>query len=82
LAYQFHRDDLNKGVVFAFRRPNCKKNELLVNLGGLLPDKQYEIENVDTGEKHVYTGAELAAGLKIQSQTKPEAVVLLYRQIK
>ena len=81
LAYQFHRDDLKKGVIFAFRRLQCQTNELTVKPGGLFPDKQYEVENIDTGEKRIINGAELAAGLRIQSQTMPEAVVLLYKQI-
>jgi alpha-galactosidase len=81
LAYQFHREDLGRGVVFAFRRPECEDSGLMVQLGGLSPDTLYQVENVDTKQKAMYSGSKLAAGLKVQSQTKPEAVVFLYRQI-
>ncbi len=81
LAYQFHREDLTRGVVFAFRRPVCEDSELMVRLGGLLPDKRYEVENVDTHQKAISIGSDLAAGLNLQATEKPQAIVLLYQQI-
>jgi alpha-galactosidase len=83
LAYQFDRVDQGDGVVFAFRRPSCPSSELVVKMGGVQPDVEYEIENVDSGEKTLYKGAELiASGLRITSKSQPEAVVLIYRRVK
>jgi alpha-galactosidase len=83
LAYQFDRGDLREGVIFAFRRPSCPLNELVVKMGGALPDAEYEIENVDSGKKTLYKGAELiASGLRITAESQPEAVVLIYRRTK
>jgi alpha-galactosidase len=82
LAYQFHRGDLGEGVVLAFRRPSCPSSELLVKMGGVLPDTQYEVEDVDTGRRTPHKGAELASGLRITAASRPAAAVLIYRQVK
>jgi alpha-galactosidase len=83
LAYQFDRGDLREGVILAFRRPTCPSNELVVKMGGVLPDAEYEIENVDSGKKTLYKGSELiTSGLRITAASQPEAVVLIYRRIK
>jgi alpha-galactosidase len=81
LAYQFHRDDLDEGVVLAFRRPACARTGVTVQLGGVAPDTKYEVEDVDTGKKTVCQGAELA-DLRVTATSQPEAVVLIYRRLK
>jgi alpha-galactosidase len=81
LAYQFHRDDLDEGVVLAFRRPSCARSGVSVQLGGLTQDAKYEVEDVDTGKKTVYQGTELA-DLRVTAASRPEAVVLIYRRLR
>jgi alpha-galactosidase len=81
LAYQFHRPDLDEGVVFAFRRPSCPSGELVVKLGGVRQDAQYEVENVDSGKKSLHKGAELASGLRITANSQPAAAILVYRKL-
>lgn len=83
LAYQFDRPDLGEGVVFAFRRPSCSQTTLFVQLGGVAENADCEIENVDSGKKIRYKGTELiASGLRIEAESKPESVVLVYRWLK
>jgi alpha-galactosidase len=81
LAYQFHRSDLDEGVVFAFRRPSCAQSALSLSLGGVKQDAKYEVEDIDTGNKTVYRGAELA-DLRVPAASQPAAVILIYRRLK
>jgi alpha-galactosidase len=83
LAYQFDRPDLREGVVLAFRRPACPSSELVVRMGGVQQEAEYEIENVDSGKKTLLKGAELmASGLRITAASQPDAVILIYRRLK
>ena len=75
IAWQFHRADLNEGVVQAFRRPEATSETLTVKLRGLDPQQRYEIENLDGG-KEVRTGEELMRGYDITLREKPAAAVL------
>ena len=81
IAWQFHRADLNEGVIQAFRRPEAANETLTVKLRGLNPQQRYEIENLDGG-KEVRTGAELMRGHDITLPEKPAAAVLLLKSIK
>ena len=81
IAWQFHRADLNEGVVQAFRRPEAANETLTLRLRGLDPERRYEIENFDDG-KEVRTGADLMRGLDVTLREKPAAAVLVLRAIK
>ena len=80
LAYQFHRGDLEKGVVLAFRRPSCALGGVSVQLGGVTHGATYEVEDVDTGKIAMYDGKELA-DLRVTAASSPAAVVLTYRRL-
>ncbi len=81
IAWQFHRADLNEGVVQVFRRPEAATETLTVKLRGLEPQQRYEIENLDGG-KAVRTGVELMRGLDITLPEKPAAAVFVLKAIK
>ena len=81
IAWQFHRADLNEGVVQAFRRSEATNETLTVKLRGLDSQQRYEIENLDGG-KAALTGAELMRGLDITLREKPAAVVLVIKPVK
>lgn len=81
IAWQFHRADLNKSVVQAFRRPDVASETLTVKLRGLDPQQRYEIENLDGG-KEVRSGAELLRGLDIILPEKPAAAVFVLKGIQ
>lgn len=81
MVWQFHRSDLNEGVVQAFRRPDSMSETLTVRLHGLDPQQRYEVENLDGG-KEVRTGMELMRGLSIVLNEKPAAAVIILRAIK
>jgi alpha-galactosidase len=81
IAWQFHRADLNEGVIQVFRRPEAASEKITVKLRGLDPQQRYEIENLDGG-KEVRTGAELMQGYDITLREKPAAAVLVLKVVK
>ena len=81
IAWQFYRDDLGEGLVQAFRRPQAKSESVIVQLSGLDPDKQYEIEDFDGG-KDIRPGRELAAGMTITLKTASAAALYRLRAVK
>jgi alpha-galactosidase len=80
IAWQFHRADLNEGVIQVFRRPDAEIEILTVKLRGLDPQQRYEIEDLDGG-KEVRSGAELMRGHAITLREKPAAAVLVIKAI-
>jgi alpha-galactosidase len=78
IAWQFHRADLNEGVIQVFRRPEAASEKITVKLRGLDPQQRYEIENLDGG-KEVRTGAELMRGHAITLRERPAATMLMLK---
>ena len=81
IAWQFHRPDLGKSVVQAFRRPEAANEKLTVKLRGLDPNMRYEIENLDGG-KEVRSAVELMRGLDITLRENPAAAVIVLKAIR
>jgi len=77
IAWQFHRQDLEKGVVQAFRRADASEQTLTVALRGLDPGARYEMENLDGG-KETLSGRDLMGGFVITLKTRPAAAVFTY----
>jgi alpha-galactosidase len=78
-GYQFHRADLDAGMVMVFRREGCAESETKIALKGLSPERSYEIVNGDTGESRVATGGELSAYV-VSAPKAPSAVALYYKE--
>ncbi len=82
IAWQFHRADLNEGVVQAFRRSKAANETLTVKLRGLDANATYEIENLDGG-KETKTGGELMEqGFAVTATVQPSALVFVYKRVK
>ena len=81
IAWQFHRADLNEGVVQAFRRPEAENESLTVRLRGLNPQQHYEIEDFD-GDVGVRTGAELMNGYTFHLPQRPAAAVFRLKRLE
>lgn len=75
LAMQFHRPDLNEGMILAFRRAECPDEALDVSLHGLDAKATYELS---TGYRA--KGAELMKGLHIAIEGKPGSELITYRK--
>ena len=82
VAYQFHRPDLDAGLVLAFRRKECSLRGLILGLNGLKPDTTYVVETVDDAHKHTelkVTGRELASDFTLRLGEKGSSLVVRYR---
>jgi alpha-galactosidase len=81
LAFQFHRPDLNRGIVQVFRRPDCPDDTYTCRLQGLDPKKTYTLTDWDNNPPQTLTGQELMdQGITIPIKDKPAAAVLVYQQ--
>ena len=76
LAMQFHRPDLDEGMILAFRRAECPDEMIDVSLHGLDAKATYELS---TGTRA--KGAELMKTLRIQIGEKPGSELITYRHL-
>ena len=81
MAYQFHKEDLQQGMVLAFRRPECVTETATLKLWGLSPDASYEVHFEDSGIKQAFTGEKLAEGLNVAIENQPGSLLMTYRQL-
>jgi alpha-galactosidase len=82
LAYQFHRQSDNTGIIMAFRRKDSQEKEIQVRLRGLQHDVRYEVTNVDTGEVLIQTGSELMSSLSLILEEPQSSLLMKYKLIK
>jgi len=81
VVHQYHRPDLDAGLLLAFRRSGCDYLGLIVAPAAIKPDLSYNIEFVD--EARVSTtrkmsGKELQAGLDLRIPAKGHSLVVRY----
>lgn len=79
-AWQFHRPDLNEGMVLALRRKKSPFPVMHAVLLGIDPDGQYEAHVVDEDSFFLLQGKQLMEeGLAIEINDKPGSAVCVYR---
>jgi alpha-galactosidase len=78
IAYQFHRDDRDEGMVLAFRRPDSAEGERLLNLHALDLRTTYTFQFVDSDEERTLTGAEARAGVLVRIEEPRRSALILY----
>ena len=81
LAFQFHRDDLNSGIVMVFRRSEAETERHHLKLWGLNADSVYEVKFEDSGEQLIQTGAELRSSLEILIAERRSSRLITYREV-
>jgi alpha-galactosidase len=79
LAMQFHRPDLNEGLLLAFRRSDSPFRTLEVSLHGLQAETLYEVASDSTQDRRRIKGAELMRGLPITIVDRHRSDLLVYR---
>ncbi|HUW62565.1 MAG TPA: alpha-galactosidase [Candidatus Bathyarchaeia archaeon] len=82
VAYQFHRPDLDSGIVLAFRRRDCAYRGLVLGLSALRSQGAYEVEFIDeAGQRtmQTMTGGELAENLVLRVPEKESSLLVKYR---
>jgi alpha-galactosidase len=83
-AYQFHRADLDAGIVLAFRRGECCYPAFEAGLHAVQPDKRYTVDFVDDNRTCVtktLTGKQLADGVEMRIPKKGQSLLIRYRVV-
>ena len=84
LAYQFHRSDLNAGIVLAFRRGQCPYPVLQTTLRGLEPGTTYQIELIDETrhqQVRVMKGKDLASDFELRLPQRATSLLVRYQPL-
>jgi len=84
LAFQFHRADIDEGLVLAFRREHCPTKGIIVFLGGIQKKNQYTFEFSDDA-RHILTKtisgkALISEGLQIVMEQKRSSLLIRYKK--
>jgi len=79
MAYQFDLPDSREGLVVVLKRPLSQYTQALY-LHALEAKNDYEITNLDTGEKWTTSGKELSGkGLSVRLPAQADSSLLCYR---
>jgi len=82
MAWQFNRPADNDGIVLAFRRPECVNESIVVRLGGLDKNADYELFFEDYDLKIVKLGIELAEGLELSIPQRSSSLLVSYHKVQ
>jgi len=85
VAYQFHRPDLDAGLVLAFRRAECPIKGILLGVQGVNPETKYRVQYVaedGTATEQEVSGADLLEALELKLQKKGSSLVVRYQGVK
>lgn len=82
MAWQYHQPEKGEGIVQVFRRAEANDDARVFKLHGLVPDVEYAVENLDTGNVEKLNGRKLMDdGLRVTLDNRPAAALLSYRQL-
>jgi alpha-galactosidase len=82
IAWQFHRDATNDGVVEVFRRPRSHESSICLKLHGLDPHAIYEIKDLDATNAMRASGQDLMVqGLPRTAARRPAALTIMYARL-
>lgn len=76
-VYEFIDPETSEGFIMAFRPDGCREAKITCKLKGLNPEKNYRLENDDTGATGKKTGKEwMEDGLTISLPNQKESVLI------
>ncbi len=81
MAVQFHRPDLERGMILAWRRPESPYASAEVMLHGLDPSATYELRSEGSRKHRHVSGASLMQRLVLTLREKHSSELLLYRKV-
>lgn len=82
IASQYHRPDLDEGMILAFRRAESPYRTVDVSFGGLKADVVYELTSEATGQKSRAKGADLMKHYELTIPEKHRSELITYRVVK
>jgi alpha-galactosidase len=80
-AYQFHRPDLDAGIVLVFRRSESSYTGMELKLRGVTPANSYAITFIDDAHAQVsavLTGERLTAGIEMRLPKTGSSLLVRY----
>lgn len=80
IASQYHRPDLDEGMILVFRRGESPLDNVNLKLHGLDPEAAYELRSDRTGERETRRGKELMARFEIALPEKGSSDLIAYRR--
>ena len=75
---QFHRPDLNEGLILLFRHANSPHPTVEVKLQGLDAEATYELRDTETEEAVTVKGEDLMSGYEVRLGGRRESRMLVY----
>jgi len=81
MAAQYHRPDLDEGLVLVFRRPESPYTTLELSLRGIDAPATYEISFDTLGAKSRVRGSELLEGFRVTLPAKQRSELITYRKL-
>jgi alpha-galactosidase len=82
IAWQFHRADLDEGMVQVFRRADSPYESARLNLRGLDPKTRYRLTNLDAPDSLIETTGEdlMGKGVSVSIAEKPGTGFFVYKK--
>ena len=81
MASQYHRPDLDKGVVLMFRHADSPYRTVDVTLHGLEPGATYELSYDSTGARTRARGGDLMRGFRLTLPDRHRSDLIVYRKL-
>jgi len=81
LGSQYHRADLDEGMVLVFRRGKSQYKTIQVNLRGLSPEGVYEVSMDLQGTKQKVKGSELMNRFAITLDEPTKSEMIVYKRV-
>jgi len=81
IASQYHRPDLDEGMILVFRRPGNLYVTVELSLHGLKPEAIYELSYDSNGKKATLKGADLMKKFLITLPEMGQSALITYRKL-
>lgn len=81
MASQYHRPDLDEGMILVYRHAESPYSMVQVALHGLNPDAVYELAYDSSGEEVRAKGSELMKEFLIELKSKHSSELIVYRKV-
>ena len=81
IGSQYHRPDLDQGMILVFRRAESPYATVDVTLHGLDPNATYELASDGTGEKRQAKGSDLMKGFQLTLRDRHSSDLIVYRKV-